>query len=714
LGPDKSGFLNFIFTALWLISILGGLQLLQFFYPKILMWCLSNKKKFLSIPATLILLALCIWFGFNTIFGFVGKGFDQLSINIRTTKVWSSLSHTFPGIGEEFMPSLDEGSFLLMPTSMPHSGIEQNKEVLQQLDMLVGQIPEVDQTVGKLGRVESALDPAPIFMYENIINYKPEYIVNKKGYNERFAVNENDEYLLDVWVDTVFKTTLGSKSMNSFAFFEKDSLNRRNIIYNKTEKVFRIEDKETPEWLKSKFSILFENRIADLLIPNKDGKYFRNWRPHIKSPDDIWDEIARVTNIPGVTSAPKLQPIETRLVMLQTGMRAPMGIKVFGPDLNTIQEFGMQLESILKEVPSIKSEAVFADRIVGKPYLHINIDRAAIARYGLNIEDVQQTIETSVGGMIVSQTVQGRERFSIRVRYPRELRDDPEQLKKIYVATPSGVQVPLQELVEIEYHKGPQMIKSENTFLLGYVLFDKKEGYAEVKVVEEAERFIEQKIKNRDLIIPEGVTYKFSGSYENQIRASKKFSYIIPLTVIIIFLILYFQFKRVTTTLFVFSGVFVSFSGGFLFIWLYGMDGFADFSIMGTNIRELFQMKQINLSVAVWVGFISLIGISTDDGVIISTYIDQLFKKNTPTTLKEVRSIVLEAGKKRIRPALMTIGTTLIALLPVLTSSGRGSDIALPMAIPTYGGMLIGIITVFVVPTLYCWREELKLKKQGQ
>jgi len=393
-------------------------------------------------------------------------------------------------------------------------------------------------------------------------------------------------------------------------------------------------------------------------------------------------------------------------------MRAPMGIKVFGPDLKTIEDFGMKLEGILQEVPSVKSEAVFADRIVGKPYIHLNINRDAIARYGLSIENVQQTIETAIGGMKITSTVEGRERFPVRVRYPRELRDNPDELKKIFIPTPTGVQVPLAELVDVEYVRGPQMIKSENTFLVGYVLLDKKDGYAEVDVVEEAQRFIQYKIDEGELVVPAGVNYKFSGSYENQVRAEKKFAVIIPVTILIIFLILYFEFKRVSTALFVFTGVFVSFSGGFLLIWLYGMEGFADFDIMGTNLRELFQMKQINLSVAVWVGFIALFGISTDHGVIISSFIDQLFEKEKPNSIEHIRTVVLKAGVKRIRPALMTISTTLVALLPVLTSSGRGSDIAVPMAIPTYGGMLVGIITVFVVPVLYSMREERKLKKQ--
>lgn len=666
LGAGISLLWNFIFVAAIVSVILGAFYLLEKYYVKILNWCLANKVKFLLIPTVVILFGTTVWVGFNSMFGFVATGFDKVGVNIRTTSVWSGLSHSLPGLGKEFMPSLDEGSYLLMPTSMPHAGVEHNKTVVQQLDMLLANIPEVELAVGKMGRVESALDPAPISMYENIINYKPEYLLNKKGHRERFKVNKEDQFLL----------TSGDAITNEEA--------------------------------------LEQGISEDELIPDANGLYFRNWRSHIHSPDDIWNEIVKVTNIPGVTSAPKLQPIETRLVMLQTGMRAPMGIKVFGPDLKTIEKFGLELEAILKEVPSVKTEAVFADRIVGKPYLHFNIDRDAISRYGLNVEDVQQTIETAIGGMQVTSTVEGRERFPVRVRYPRELRDDPEKLKKVFIPTPTGVQVPLIELVNIEYVRGPQVIKSENTFLVGYVLLDKKDGYAEVDVVEEAQRFIQNKIDQGDLVVPSGVNFKFSGSYENQVRAEKRLAIIVPIVLAIIFLILYFQFKSVSTSLMIFTGIAMAFSGAFMMLWLYGQDWFFNFEILNTNMRDLFQMNPINLSVAVWVGFIALFGIATDDGVLMGTYLDQSFEKNKTTTLEGIRNAVVIAGQRRIKPAIMTSATTIIALLPVLTSTGRGADIMIPMAIPAFGGMIVASITYFIVPVLYCWREERKLKKEAK
>jgi Cu(I)/Ag(I) efflux system membrane protein CusA/SilA len=652
LGVSNSLLLNFIFIALILGLVLGGFQFFIKYYPRFLNWCLDNKKKFLLLPVLIILLGVNIWLGFDKVFGFIPKMTDNLGWNIRTTSVWSSLSHTFPGMEKEFMPALDEGSFLLMPTSMPHSGVEANIKYVQQLDMRVQSIPEVSMVVGKAGRVESALDPAPVSMFENIILYKTEYINDENGYPIRFKVDKEGNFLKD----------------------EKSEL-----------------------------------------IPDKNGQYFRQWRDHIKTPDDIWNEIVNATNdIPGVTSAPKLQPIETRLVMLQTGMRAPMGIKVFGPDLKSIEEFSLKIEQLLKEVPSVKPEAVYADRSLGKPYLEIDIDRIAIARYGLNIADVQMYLEVALGGMPLTTTVEGRERYNIRARYAREWRDNPEVMKKVLIPTPTGQQIPLGELATIEYRPGPMMIRGENTFLVGYVLLDKKDGFSEVTVVEDADNFLKSKIASGELNVPSGVSYQFSGSYENQVRAEKRLAIVVPLVLAVIFLILYFQFRSATTSLMIFSAIALAFAGGFVMLWLYGIDSFMDFSLFGTNMRELFQMKTYNLSVAVWVGFIALFGIATDDGVVISTYLMQSFKKHKPENIKEVRNAVLEAGMKRVRPCLMTTATTLLALLPILTSTGRGTDIMIPMAIPAFGGMAVALITLFVVPVLFAAREEYQIKRASK
>ncbi|ANQ48254.1 efflux RND transporter permease subunit [Flammeovirga sp. MY04] len=649
LGAEESNFKNFLFVGGLIILILGGFQMFIKLYPKILAKCLDNKTTFLSIVLAVVFSGVSAWVGFAKLFSpFTTLG-NKIGVDFTESRAYQNMNKAFPGIGSEFMPSLSEGSFLLMPTTMPNAGISEAKRNLQLMDMAVKNIPEIESVVGKSGRTESPLDPAPISMYENIINYKSEYKVDEDGNRLRFKVDEEGKYVRD----------------------------------DKGE-----------------------------LVLDPDGKYFRQWRDEIKSPDDIWQEIVKATHLPGLTSAPKLQPIQTRLIMTQTGMRAPMGIKVFGPDLKTIEGFGIQLEKILKEVPSVKKEAVFADRIVGKPYLEIELDRQKLARYGMSVKDMQMTLEMVIGGMPLTYTVEGRERYPVRLRYAREYRDNPDVLKKFLVNVPLGIQVPLEELAEIKYVAGPQSIKSEDTFLTGYVLLDRKAEFSEVQVVDQATDYIQSKIDDGSLVVPKGVSYKFSGNYENQIRAAKRLSIVMPICLMLIFFILYLQFKSVKTTLMVFSGIAVAFSGGFLMLWLYSKPGFMDFTLLGTNMRHLFNVDTVNLSVAVWVGFIALFGIATDDGVLIATYLDQSFASHTPNTVKGIRQAVLEGGMKRIRPSLMTTATTLLAFIPILTSTGRGADIMKPMAIPGFGGMTVALLTLFVVPTLYCAVKESALLKK--
>jgi len=656
LGAGNSNVSNYLFVAILIALVLSVLLLIVHFYVPILRWALKNKWTFMSLPIVTILFGILAWQGINRMFGFMPEA-------VQKTAMWQSLDKTFPGIGKEFMPALDEGSFLLMPTSMPHSGIEMNQEYVELLDKRLSTIPEVELAVGKWGRINSALDPAPVQMFENTINYVPEFILDEDGHRMGFKVDKHGSFML------------------------KDG-----TTYNPEKDGFRKIGQEE-------------------LIPDKKGDYLRQWRPEIKSPDDIWNEIVKVTNIPGLTSAPKLQPIETRLVMLSTGMRAPMGLKVYGPDLETIEKAGIELESILKEIPSIQSSSVFYDRAVGAPYIEIKIDRKAIARYGMTVQNVQEILQVAVGGMALTNTVEGRERFPVRVRYARELRNSPEKIKKILVPSMTGVQVPLGELVDIGYTRGPQMIRSENTFLNGYVIFDKIAGKAEVDVVEEAQQFLKDKIDSGELLLPAGVSYAFAGNYEQQMRATKRLAIVIPISLALVFLLLYFQFKTFTASSIHFSGVFVAFAGGFIMLWLYSQPWFLNFSVAGVDMRHLFQIHTINLSVAVWVGFIALFGIATDDGVIMGTYIHQVFEERKPDTVKEVREAVAEAGKKRVRPAMMTAAVAIIALLPVLSSTGKGADIMVPMAIPTFGGMIIQIMTMFVVPILQCFWREGEVKK---
>jgi copper/silver efflux system protein len=722
LGAHNSTFVNYLFVTAIVSVILTALMTMVHFYEPILRWGLQNKWKFLLLPAFTLIFGLMVWQGFDKITGFVATGIEKTGWkSFRQTALWQVPAKTFPGIGKEFMPSLNEGSFLLMPTSMPHSSIEKNLEYIQLLDKRLSAIPEVEVAVGKWGRVNSALDPAPVQMFENTINYRSEYILDDDGHRQRFKIDKKGLFILSL--DEI-KNTIeinkskvqinenkidinGSKVETSHlkeVKFDKEN-EKYSVLIN--DKWSTIESANQP--VSNEFNLFqsISKNIGLFLIKDDNGGYYRQWRPQIKKPLDIWNEIVKVTNIPGLTSAPKLQPIETRLVMLSTGMRAPMGLKVYGPDLESIEKAGMAFEKALKDVPSVKASSVFYDRAVGAPYIEIKLNREAMARYGMSISDVQEILQVAVGGMSLTNSVESRERFPMRVRYARELRDNPDDMKRILIPAMNGVQIPLGEIADIGYTRGAQMIRSENTFLVGYVIFDKVEGKAEVDVVEEAAKILQKKLDSGELKLQPGITYKFAGNYEQQLRATKRLAIVIPLSLIMIFLLLYFQFKTVTASFIHFSGVFVAFAGGFIMLWLYGQGWFLNFQVAGINLRDLFQMHTINLSVAVWVGFIALFGIATNDGVIMGTYIHQVFEQRHPATILEVREAVVSAGKKRVRPAMMTTAVAVIALLPVLTSTGKGADIMVPMAIPTFGGMIIQVMTIFVVPLFQAmWRER--------
>ncbi|MHC5065683.1 MAG: efflux RND transporter permease subunit [Planctomycetota bacterium] len=589
MGPERNA-ANLTFTGIVLGGILGLFWLFHRGYEGMLRLCLRYKLFFLSIPLLLIFAGAMVW----------------------------------RGLGKEFMPPLDEGSFLLMPVTADHASIGEAIDLLHQQGKLLEAIPEVESAVGKIGRAESPLDPAPLSMFETVVNYHPEY------------------------------------------------------------------------------------------VEDENGDRHRQWRDHIRSPDDIWEEIANVAAVPGLTKAGLGMPIDIRRVMLQTGMRGSMGVKVLGDDLQDLEVASRQIEDALRLVSVVDGATVNSTRIIGRPYLEIDIDRPAIARFGMSIRQVQDVIEVAIGGKRLTTTVEGRERYPVRVRYMRELRDHIDSLRDILVPAADGAQIPLGQLAEIRYTSGPQSIKSEDGFQVAYVTFDKKGGLAEVDVVEACQAFLAEKIAGGELQLPPGISYRFAGDYENQLRAAEKLRVVLPLALFLIFFILYLQFRSVSTTLIVFSGVFVAWAGGFIMIGLYGQDWFLNVNLMGTNLRDLFQVQAINLSVAVWVGFLALFGIATDDGVIMATYLKQRFAGRELASVEEIHEEVVAAGKRRIRPCLMTVATTILALLPVLTSTGRGSDVMVPMAIPSFGGMCVVLITVFVVPTLYCMVEEFRLQRRAK
>ncbi len=581
-------------------------------YEPVLRWTLAHKKAFLCIPAFIVFCGVTIWIGFDKIGYPLEKGLKQVSLDINKLPPWVALKHAFPGIGREFMPALDEGSFLYMPSLLPAASLSEVMGALKKQDILMKQIPEVEVVVGKLGRADTPLDPAPVSMIETYINLKPK----------------------DKW-----------REINETRWHSDINL---------------------PGWLKS-----------------AAGFFWPETRRITK--DEILNELRDSSDMPGV--APSwLQPIQTRVIMLQSGMRAMMGAKIYGADLKEIERLGLRLESIIKEVPGAVD--VITDRIVGKPYIEFKINREAVARYGVRLQDAQDVIEVALGGKNITWTVEGRERYPVRVRYLREIRDSFDMLPKALVPTPSGAQIPITQVCDIEYTIGPAMIKSEDTLLVGYTTFNTRDR-DEVSVVEDAKRLVNAKIASGELKLPKGYYIKWAGQFENQVRANKRLMLLLPIVLFINFVILYLGFRKITTAIFVYFGIPVALSGGFILLWALGY----------------------NLSVAVWVGFIALFGIAVDDGVIIATYLEQSFKKRKITSINDAREATVQAGIKRIRPAIMTVVTTVLALIPVLAATGRGADVMKPMAIPTVGGMTVVLITIFVVPCCYCGLMEFKLKR---
>lgn len=542
-------------------------------YVPTLRWILDNKKLFMVAPTVILLCGLLIW----------------------------------RNIGKEFMPPLDEGSFLYMPSLLPQAGLTQASEVISKQDLAIASVPEVASVVGKLGRAESALDPAPVSMIETIVLLRPE----------------------DEW--RMLKEERWYSSLPSFLQFP--------------------------------FKFLWPDE-----------------RSITKS--EILSELQEKTAIPGVLPT-WLQPIQTRLVMLQTGFRAMMGVKIYGSDLREIERVGLEIERVLQRISGATD--IVADRIVGKPYVQIQIDREKAARYGVNIRDVQDVIEMALGGMNLMESVEGRERYPIRLRLARDFREEFESIEQLFVPSTSGAQVPLIQLASIETVLGPQEIKGERGLLVGYVTMNTRDR-DEVSVVEDAEAALQKALKSGEIKLPSGYYWEWSGQFENQVRATARMKVLVPLTLAIMFIMLYLGFNRWWIAPIIFFGVLVSASGGFIMLYLWG----------------------VNLSVAVWVGFLVLFGVVDDDGVVISSYLEQVFKDRSFQSVSEIREAVIEAGLKRIRPCLMTIGTTVFGLMPIFWATGRGSDVMQPMAIPSIGGMAISLITLFIVPCLFCAVEEWK------
>lgn len=542
-------------------------------YTPVLRWVLNHKRTFLAIPLAIVISS-----------AFIAKK-----------------------LGREFMPPLDEGSILFMPVMLPSVSLTEAFKVMQKQDMIIKSFPEIDTVVGKLGRADSATDPAPVEMFETLVALKPE-----------------------------------------------------------------------DKWRKKKIEYKFLNYVPSFLHPVfhwvlPDGRTITK--------QELIQEMDEAMRIPGVANI-WTQPIVNRVDMLATGIRTSVGVKVFGPDLNVIQQLALDVERALRDVPGVAD--LYAERVTGKPYLEYKIKREEIARYGVNIRDVQDIIETAIGGENITTTVEGRYRYPVRVRYLRELRDNFDALKRIYVPSSTGKQIPITQVADIRYVMGPAMISSENALLRAYVLMNVR-GRDPMSFVEEASRIVSQQV-----MLPHGYFIQWSGQFENQVRARKRLQILVPLAQFIGFILIFMAFKSIPQTLFIlFAGIPTAIAGGIILLYLFGY----------------------NFSVAVWVGFISIFGIVDDDSVLITTYINDLFGERKMKSVQEIRDTILLAGTRRIRPCMMTAATTFIGLIPILWETGAGAEIAKPMAIPSIGGMAMALVSVFVVPCLNAWHKEHKFKK---
>ena len=479
-------------------------------------------------------------------------------------------------LGSEFMPPLDEGDILYMPTTFPGISITKARELLQQTDRILIGFPEVQQVFGKAGRVESATDPAPLSMFETTVRLKPK----------------------------------------------------------------------------------------------------EQWPDPGKTTEELMEEMDRSMVFPGVVNAWTM-PIKTRIDMLSTGIKTPVGIKVSGPDLEVLQRISEDVELAMKSIPDTLS--AFGDRAVGGYYMDFHIDRREASRYGLTVADVQDVIQSAIGGMNVTQTVEGLERYPVNVRYPRELRDNLEALKRVLIPTPTGVQVPLETVAEIRRQRGPPVIKSEDARPNAWIYVDIKTsdigGF-----VAEAKRVLAEQVK-----IPPGYTVVWSGQFEYMERAEARLRLLVPATLLIIFLLLYLNFRNATEPLVVMVSIPFGLVGG---IWLiYWLD--------------------YNMSVAVAVGFIALAGMAAEIGVLVLSFIDGEIRRirseqNSPLSAELIRQAAQSATSRRVRPVVMTAVSTMAGLVPIMLSSGTGSDVTHRIAAPMLGGMMtVLVLNLIVLPVIY-------------
>ena len=560
----------------------------NFLYEPTLRLFLRYKRSFLVFPTMIILFGLGAWFGLPRILGPVDSFAKLLGADPNRWQAYVDFKHQMTGLTSDDWIALDEGSWFYMPSLYPAASLSQAMETMQTQDAMISNIPEVANVLGKIGRVDSALDPAPAAMIETYVMLKPR------------------------------------------------SLWREGM----TEK-------------------------------------------------RIWEEINDVATMPGITMADELQPIEGRVVMLQSGIKASMAIRIYGDDLQGLSTAANALAEKLKEHPAVNPLSVSPDIVLGKPYIEFEVDRTESARYGMTVRGVTSVVEAALGGKNATTTVEGRQRNSVQVRYQRQFRDDLDELEKIPIVTNTGDVVPLGRLASVTKRWGPATISSEDARLVAHVAFAPVEGAGPLEAVDQIMASMVSARNSGGLEFPDGsFQMEAVGSFRNQVEANRRLTFIIPIVLLLNVFIIYLQFRRLGLTLAVFAGIPVAFGGGMIALAIAGVD----------------------LNTAVWVGFIALFGIAIDDGVVIATYLDQTLNKSKMDSSSQIRDRVVEAGLKRIRPCLMTTFTTIIALGPVLLATGRGADVARAMALPVFGGMVVELITLFVVPVVYCGLLEFKMK----
>lgn len=511
-------------------------------------------------------------------------------------------------LGSEFMPPLNEGSILYMPTTLPGISVAEAQRVLQIQDRLIKSLPEVERVFGKAGRAETSTDPAPFSMMETTILLKP-----------KSAWRHKDQWYSN-WA---------------------------------------------PEWLKN-------------------GILRRIWPDRI-SWDDLIDELDATVRIPGVTNAWTM-PIRARIDMLTTGVRTPIGIKIFGPDLNEIEKIGLHLESIMKDIPGTRS--VYAERVAGGYFVDFDLKRAELARYGLSVADVQNVIMSAIGGENVTTTIEGRARYPVNVRYPREMRDNLENLQQVLVSTPSGTQIPISQIADIRRVAGPSMIRNENGMLAGYVFVDLSSndigGY-----VTRAKQVVRE-----TLPLPPGYSLVWSGQYENMLRVRERLLVVVPITLFLIFALLYMNTKSAMKASIVMLAVPFSLIGAVWLMWILGY----------------------NISIAAWVGMIALMGLDAETGVFMLLFLDLSYgdakRKLLLRSKAELAEAVIHGAVKRIRPKMMTVSAAFMGLMPIMWSIGAGSDMMKRVVAPMVGGLATSfILELLVYPAVYYlwkWRTEVR------